>query len=64
MDFPSALRDTDKCLEIDPTFVKALSRKGNIHFGLKEFHKALETFEKGLKLEPENKDCYEGLMKT
>lgn len=31
---------------------------------MKEYHKALDCFEKGLKLEPDNKDCIEGRMKT
>lgn len=64
MDFPSALKDAEKCLEIDPTFVKCIARKGNIHMLLKEYHKALECFEKGIKLEPDNRDCNEGRTKT
>jgi len=31
---------------------------------MKEYHKALDTYEKGLKLDPENKDCKEGKIKT
>ena len=31
---------------------------------MKEFHKAMEAFDKGLKLDPANKDCLEGKQKT
>jgi stress-induced-phosphoprotein 1 len=31
---------------------------------LKEYHKALDAFDKGLKLDPENKECKEGKIKT
>lgn len=44
MDFPNALRSAEKALELDPTFFKALGKKGNAHFGMKEYHKALECF--------------------
>jgi stress-induced-phosphoprotein 1 len=31
---------------------------------LKEYHKSLEAFDKGLKIDPSNKDCLEGKTKT
>lgn len=31
---------------------------------MKEYHKALATFDKGLSIEPDNKDLKEGKMKT
>jgi hypothetical protein len=31
---------------------------------LKEYHKAIEAFQKGLSIEPGNKDCIEGGRKT
>lgn len=31
---------------------------------MKEYHKALKAFEEGLKLDPENQECKEGLYKT
>lgn len=63
-EFPMAMKDCDKCLEIDPEFVKAYIRKGNIHFFMKEYHKCLTVFEKGLKLAPGNKELKQGLIKT
>ena len=31
---------------------------------MKEYHKAMETYEKGLKIEPENQELKEGYAKT
>jgi len=51
----------EKALEIDPNFIKAWVRKGLIHHGMKEYHKAIETFEKGLKIDPENAELKDSL---
>jgi stress-induced-phosphoprotein 1 len=64
MEWNYGLKDAEKALQIDPAFVKAYARKGTIHHFMKEYHKALATFDQGLKLDPENKDCKEGKMKT
>eukprot|EP00434_Breviolum_minutum_P017948 symbB.v1.2.015829.t1/scaffold1194.1/size132594/2 len=83
--YPDALRDLDECLKLDPTFVKAYSRKGAahldsmkvtldsggilmipfkhgslMHFFMKEYHKSLQAYEQGLKLDPENQECKQG----
>lgn len=63
-EFPMAMKDCERCLEIDPTFVKAYIRKGNIQLFMKEYHKCLTTFQKGLELAPNNKELRQGLMKT
>lgn len=44
MDFNNALKAAEKALEVDPTFVKAYAKKGNAHFGMREYHKAMEAF--------------------
>ena len=58
------MKDANKALELDNTFVKAWARKGTCHQMMKEYHKALEAFDKGLKLDPASKECNEGKMKT
>ena len=64
MELPHALKDINKGLEIDPNFIKLWIRKGNIHFLMKEYHKALEAFDKGLKIEADNKELIEGKQKV
>jgi len=58
------LADAEKCLEMDPTFVKAYARKATCHQLQKEYHKAMDSFQKGLEIDPENKECTDGMMKT
>ena len=64
MRFNEALDDCVKCLKIDPGFVKAYARKGNIHELRKEYHKAIDAYEKGLKLDAGNVDCLRGKEKV
>lgn len=64
MEFNTALKDADKCIEIDSKFVKAYARKGTCHHFMKEYHKALKAFDDGLKIDPQNKDCIDGKNKT
>jgi stress-induced-phosphoprotein 1 len=42
------LKDAEKALEIDPLFVRAWARKGTCHQMMKEYHKAIDAFDKGL----------------
>jgi stress-induced-phosphoprotein 1 len=63
MDFAGAQRHIEEALEIDPKYVKAWARKGDIEIYMKEFHKAQESYKKGLEIDPENKACREGLQK-
>lgn len=53
----AALKDAEKCLELDPTFIKAYCRKAQCHNLMKEYHKALAVYDQGLKIEPDNKEC-------
>ena len=64
MDFQGAKREVDKALELDDKYVKAWARKGDIEYLQKEYHKAMESYQKGLGLEADNKLCKEGLQKT
>ena len=48
----------------DPNYQKAYAKKGDCHYSLKEYHKALETYEAGLKLDANNELCKAGVQKT
>lgn len=64
MDFNGAKTQIEKALELDPSYVKAWTRKADIEVAMKEYHKALESYKKGLELDPENAACKEGLRKV
>ena len=63
-DFPGAREACEKAISLDPKYVKAWAKKGDIEFFMKEYHKALESYKRGLELEPGNSLCVQGLSKT
>ena len=64
MDFNGAKTQVEKALEIDSNYTKAWARKGDIEMAFKEHHKALESYKKGLALDPTNSSCKDGLVKV
>ena len=64
MDFNGAKRQVETALELDPKYVKAWARKGDIEMVMKEFHKAQESYAKGLAIDSTNASCKEGLRKV
>eukprot|EP00531_Pseudo-nitzschia_arenysensis_P001469 CAMPEP_0116133484 /NCGR_PEP_ID=MMETSP0329-20121206/10130_1 /TAXON_ID=697910 /ORGANISM="Pseudo-nitzschia arenysensis, Strain B593" /LENGTH=562 /DNA_ID=CAMNT_0003628117 /DNA_START=119 /DNA_END=1807 /DNA_ORIENTATION=+ len=64
MDFNGAKTQVEKALELDPNYTKAWGRKGDIEMAFKEHHKAMESYKKGLEIDPQNATCKEGLRKV
>jgi stress-induced-phosphoprotein 1 len=64
MDFNGAKREIEVALELDPKYVKAWAKKGDIEVLMKENHKALDSYKKGLEIEPDNAPCKEGIRKV
>ncbi|GAV75611.1 TPR_1 domain-containing protein/TPR_11 domain-containing protein [Cephalotus follicularis] len=60
---PEGLKDAEKCIELDPTFSKGYNRKGAIQFFMKEYDKALETYQEGLKHDPQNQELLDGVRR-
>eukprot|EP00850_Spirogloea_muscicola_P014647 SM000106S13995 [mRNA] locus=s106:378050:382571:- [translate_table: standard] len=60
---PEALKDANKCIELDPSFVKGYTRKGTVQFFMKEYDKALETFQEGLKHDENNQELLDGIRR-
>ncbi|OIV92762.1 hypothetical protein TanjilG_00896 [Lupinus angustifolius] len=60
---PEGLKDAEKCIELDPTFVKGYTRKGAVQFFMKEHEKALETYREGLKHDPDNQEMLDGISR-
>eukprot|EP00891_Asterochloris_glomerata_P001859 jgi/Astpho2/1859/Aster-00384 len=57
------LKDADKCIELKPDFPKGYSRKGHLQFFMKDHDKALETYQEGLKHEPNSEELKEGVRR-
>jgi len=64
MDFNGAKNHIQVALDLDPTYIKAWARKGDIEIMMKEYHKALDSYQTGLNHDATNKACKEGLRKT
>ena len=64
MDFNGAKREIEKALDLDPKYVKAWIRKADIEVVMKEYHKAMDSYKKGLEIEPDNAACKEGLRRV
>lgn len=64
MAFREGISDCDACIRLDPKFVKGYTRKGTILYLLKEYHRALEAYEKAIELDPDNAEAKDGLDRT
>merc|ERR1719410_1521702 len=64
IDFNGAKTQIEVAIDLDPKYVKAWARKGDIEVVMKENHKAMESYRKGLQIEPNNPSCKEGLRKV
>ncbi|XP_061980438.1 hsp70-Hsp90 organizing protein 3-like [Populus nigra] len=60
---PEGLKDAEMCIELDPTFSKGYTRKGAVQFFMKEYDKALETYQEGLKHDPRNQELLDGVRR-
>ncbi|PKU79113.1 Heat shock protein STI [Dendrobium catenatum] len=60
---PEGLKDAEKCIELDPSFSKGYTRKGAVQFFMKEYDKALETYQEGLKHDPKNHELIDGVRR-
>ncbi|KAL1199067.1 Hsp70-Hsp90 organizing protein 1 [Cardamine amara subsp. amara] len=60
---PEGLKDAEKCIELDPTFSKGYSRKAAVQFFLKEYDNAMETYQEGLKHDPNNQELLDGVRR-
>ncbi|KAF7283191.1 hypothetical protein GWI33_001192 [Rhynchophorus ferrugineus] len=58
--FDLGLKDCEKCVELDPKFIKGWIRKGNILQGMKDPSKAISAFQKALEIDPNNAEALQG----
>ncbi|XP_050422554.1 stress-induced-phosphoprotein 1 [Adelges cooleyi] len=58
--FDLGLKDCEKCVELDPKFVKGWIRKGKILQGMKQSSRALTAYQKALEIDSSNAEALEG----
>ncbi len=63
LSYNEAIKDCEKSIELDKEFMRAYLRKATCHLMLKQFPLALETYEKGLEINPSNLELVEGKKK-
>lgn len=63
-DYASAREDAEKCVSLKPDWGKGYQRKGLAEFYLGEYDKAIETYQKGLQVDPNNQQLKEGLERA
>lgn len=56
-----ALRDAEKCVELAPKWAKGYNRLGVAQQSLKRFTEAMDSFKKGIELEPSNPALWSAL---
>lgn len=59
-----SLKDAEKAIELKPEWGKAFSRKGTALAYLGRLDEAIETYEKGLQLDPNNQQLKDGLSEV
>jgi len=62
--FDLGLKDCDKCLELDPKFIKGWLRKGKILQGMQDPSRAQAAYERALEVDPTNSEALEGYNQT
>ncbi|KAK3131705.1 hypothetical protein QOZ80_6AG0510180 [Eleusine coracana subsp. coracana] len=58
-----ALEDAEKCIELDPTFLKGYLRKARVQFLMENYENSMATYLEGLKCDPNNLDVLDGLRR-
>jgi len=61
--YPDGLKDAEECIALKPDFAKGYSRKGLLQFFMKDYDKAIATYEEGLsKADKDNEELKSGIQ--
>lgn len=63
-DAQHAFEDGQKCIEVNPSFAKGYSRKGAALHSLKRYKEAMDAYEAGLKIAPDDSGLKSGLAEV
>jgi small glutamine-rich tetratricopeptide repeat-containing protein alpha len=61
-DHLSAIGDAEQAITVDPKFIKAYHRLGHAQYSMEDFKAAATSFERGLRLDPNNAGLKSGLQ--
>ncbi|KAL7676376.1 hypothetical protein ACOME3_002630 [Neoechinorhynchus agilis] len=64
MEFEMSLKDCDKCIELDPKFIKAYLRKGSALIALRQYARAQSAYEGALELDPSCQEARDGVWQS
>ncbi|KAL6898097.1 hypothetical protein ACP4OV_006693 [Aristida adscensionis] len=62
-DFPQGLGDAEKCVELDPVFLKGYVRKAKVQYLMGNYENALTSYLEGLRCDPNNLEVLDGLRR-
>ena len=62
-EFPSALKDSEECIRLEPSFIKGFIRKGLALLAMKEVTKATAAFQKAMEIDPNSAEAVDGYRK-
>jgi len=62
--YSETLKDCDKCLELNPKFIKAYIKKGAVYFATQQYQKCIEVYTQALEIDPTNAEAMEELRKV
>jgi len=60
MEYEKGIEELDKCILLEPQFIKAYVRKGHSYMALDLWHRADISFSEGLKIAPNNGKLLKG----
>jgi len=60
MSFDLAIKDCDRCIELEPNFIKAYLRKAKAHQAMSQTSKAMAAYEKALEIDSNCSEAIEG----
>jgi tetratricopeptide (TPR) repeat protein len=63
-DYLKSLDDADRCVELEPAWVKGHCRRGSALAFLHRYEESLASYRRGLEIEPDNPQCLAGISEV
>jgi len=62
--YSEALKDCDKCIELNPKFIKGYLRKGAVYMATEQYQKCFEVYAQALEHDPNNSEVLEAIRQV